>query len=180
MRFWWLCTDELQWPVICTVIKDWSSSLNYKHKSHLRRCHFASEFGFTSDFNTNRSLMTAIFYSCCINSYQTKVHNPSYTLCNCRSIIWSFCLCGDALGQWDSERRQKFPSEMKFFLGKTAETQNSFMLKQIRLSPQWQYCRTLKIKPFIVHVWMGCRKLWGDLHFVPKLGLEIFPAWLKC
>lgn len=38
MRFWWLCTDELQWPVICTVIKDLSSSLRRKHKSHLQRC----------------------------------------------------------------------------------------------------------------------------------------------
>lgn len=37
MRFWWLYTDELQWPVICTVIKDLSSSLRRKHKSHLQR-----------------------------------------------------------------------------------------------------------------------------------------------
>lgn len=38
MRFWWMCTDELQWPVICTVIKDLSFSLRRKHKSHLQRC----------------------------------------------------------------------------------------------------------------------------------------------
>lgn len=37
MRFWWLYTDKLQWPVICTVIKDLSSSLRRKHKSHLQR-----------------------------------------------------------------------------------------------------------------------------------------------
>lgn len=38
MRFCWLCTDELQWPVICAVIKDLSSSQRREHKSHLQRC----------------------------------------------------------------------------------------------------------------------------------------------
>lgn len=37
MRFWWLCTDELHWPVICTVIKGLSSSPRREHKSHLQR-----------------------------------------------------------------------------------------------------------------------------------------------
>lgn len=37
MRFWWLCTDELHWPVICTVIKGLSSSLRHKYKSHFQR-----------------------------------------------------------------------------------------------------------------------------------------------
>lgn len=37
MRFCWLCTDELQWPVICAVIKDLSSSQRREHKSHLQR-----------------------------------------------------------------------------------------------------------------------------------------------
>lgn len=127
-----MCTDELQWPVICTVIKEWSSSLNYKHKSHLLRCHFASEFGFTSDFNTTGPLMTAIFYLWCINSYQTKkyrsqtAHGPI--------VAASFGISASVGMFWASEVRSV---DRNFsFQGKTAETQNSFMLKQTILLPQ--------------------------------------------
>lgn len=130
-----MCTDELQWPVICTVIKEWSSSLNYKHKSHLLRCHFASEFGFTSDFNTTRSLMTAIFYLRCINSYQTK----KYTIRTAHGLILgtSFGISAFVGTFWASEMRSV---DRIFSLRRgqncQKKTQNSFMLKRILLSPQ--------------------------------------------